>query len=41
LERMLKVYLRHRHPLETFQAFTGRHDVGRLQELFSQDVATP
>ncbi len=41
LERMLKAYLRHRHPQETFQAFTIRHDLGRLQELFSQDSAIP
>jgi ferredoxin-nitrite reductase len=39
LERMLKAYLRHRHPQETFQTFTIRHDLGRLQELFSQDSA--
>jgi len=37
LERMLKAYLRHRLSRETFQAFTLRHDLGRLQELFSQD----
>ena len=37
LERMLKAYLRHRQSRETFQAFTLRHDLGRLQELFSQD----
>jgi hypothetical protein len=34
---MLKAYLRHRLSRETFQAFTLRHDLGRLQELFSQD----
>lgn len=38
LERMLRVYLRDRHPGETFQAFTSRHDLGRLQELFSDDT---
>ncbi len=35
LERMLRVYLRDRHPGEAFQSFTSRHDLGRLQELFS------
>lgn len=37
LERMLKVYLQIRHPDENFQAFTARHDLGRLQELFSEN----
>ena len=37
LERMLKVYLQTRHPGEGFQAFTARHDLGRLQELFSEN----
>ena len=36
LERMLRVYLRDRHPGEAFQSFTSRHDLGRLQELFSE-----
>ena len=35
LERMLKTWLRVRTPGESFQQFTARHDVGRLQELFS------
>ncbi|HTI68710.1 MAG TPA: NirA family protein [Candidatus Limnocylindria bacterium] len=35
LERMLKIYLKVRAPGETFQQFTHRHDVGKLQELFS------
>ena len=37
LERMLKVYLQIRNPGESFQAFTARHDLGRLQELFSEN----
>ncbi|HXG47656.1 MAG TPA: NirA family protein [Methylomirabilota bacterium] len=39
LERMLKAYLRHRHPGEDFQSFTRRHDVGRLQTLFTEEPA--
>lgn len=35
LERMLRVYIQARSPGETFTAFTRRHDIGRLQELFS------
>jgi ferredoxin-nitrite reductase len=35
LENMLKVYLNSRAPGESFQDFTRRHDVGKLQELFS------
>ncbi len=35
LERMLVTYQRLRTAGETFQQFTARHDVGRLQELFS------
>jgi hypothetical protein len=34
---MLKVYLQIRNPGESFQAFTARHDLGRLQELFSEN----
>jgi ferredoxin-nitrite reductase len=41
LERMLKVYLRDRQPGETFQGFTSRHDLGRLQELFSESPNRP
>jgi ferredoxin-nitrite reductase len=36
LERTLQVYLRLRQPGESFAAFTRRHEVGRLQELFSE-----
>ena len=35
LEGMFKTYLKLRAPGETFQQFTNRHDVGKLQELFS------
>jgi ferredoxin-nitrite reductase len=35
VERMLRVYLRERADNERFQEFTARHDLGRLQELFS------
>lgn len=35
VERMLRVYGRERSPGERFQEFTARHEVGRLQELFS------
>ena len=41
LERMLRVYLRDRHPGETFQGFTSRHDLGRLQELFADSPSRP
>jgi ferredoxin-nitrite reductase len=37
LERMLKGYLRYREPGETFQKFTQRHDLNRLQVAFSAD----
>src|SRR6185369_16982541 len=33
LERLLKNYLRHRQGNETFRQFTGRHELGKLQEL--------
>lgn len=36
LERVLRVYLERREGGETFAAFTRRHEVGRLQELFSE-----
>lgn len=36
LERVLRVYLERRQPGETFAAFTRRHEVGELQEMFSQ-----
>jgi ferredoxin-nitrite reductase len=35
LEKMLKVYLQHRTGMESFQAFTQRHDLNTLQRLFS------
>lgn len=38
LERILKNYLRHRSPGESFQSFTTRHDLRRLQELFDEAV---
>lgn len=37
MERILKGYLAHRNAGETFQSFTLRHEVGRLQEIFSGD----
>jgi ferredoxin-nitrite reductase len=37
LERMLNVYLQRRDGRETFQQFTTRHDVRRLQEMFSTE----
>lgn len=37
LEKMLKGYLRHRLPGETFQTFTVRHDLNALQAIFSND----
>jgi ferredoxin-nitrite reductase len=36
LERILHAYLQHREGRETFQEFTRRHDLRRLQELFSE-----
>lgn len=36
LERLLKNFLRHRQPGESFLAFTSRHDLGRLQELLGE-----
>jgi ferredoxin-nitrite reductase len=38
LERILKNYLRHRSPGESFQSFTTRHDLRRLQELLDEPV---
>jgi len=35
VERMLRVYMKQRNGRESFQQFTNRHEVGRLQELFS------
>jgi ferredoxin-nitrite reductase len=37
LEKMLKGYLCHRTPGETFQKFTARHDLDTLQAIFSND----
>ena len=34
LERMLRAYLKHRQGRESFQQFTARHELGRLQEIF-------
>jgi len=36
LERILLAYLKQRQGRESFQEFTRRHDLRRLQELFSQ-----
>jgi ferredoxin-nitrite reductase len=38
LERMLRAYLRRRQGRETFQQFTSRLDVGRLQEMFGAET---
>jgi hypothetical protein len=35
---MLRAYLQHRAGRETFQQFTSRHEVGRLQEMFSAEA---
>jgi ferredoxin-nitrite reductase len=37
LEKMLKGYLRHREPSESFQKFNQRHDLNTLQAIFSND----
>ncbi|HXP61653.1 MAG TPA: NirA family protein [Dongiaceae bacterium] len=37
LEKMLKGYLRHREPGQTFRQFTQRLEVGTLQAIFSND----
>ena len=37
IEKMLRTYLKHRAgKAETFQQFTTRHEVGRLQEMFAE-----
>ena len=36
LEKMLRAYLRHRAAGQSFQAFTGQHDLKRLQEIFDE-----
>ncbi len=35
IEQILKNFLKHRNPGETFREFTGRHDLNALQTLFS------
>ena len=37
IEKMLRGYLRHRESRETFLAFSTRHEVGKLQEVFSNE----
>ncbi len=36
VEKILRAYLRHRQPGESFQAFTTRHDVNSLQVFFQE-----
>ncbi len=36
IEKMLRAYLKHRQGKETFQQFTLRHEVGKLQEMFAE-----
>jgi ferredoxin-nitrite reductase len=36
VERVLRAYLKHREGRETFQQFTTRHDVKKLQEFFDE-----
>jgi len=36
LELLLKNFLRHRQPGETFRQFTARHELGKLQELLGE-----
>jgi ferredoxin-nitrite reductase len=37
LERVLRGYLKHRQGRESFQQFSTRHELGRLQELFDAE----
>lgn len=37
LEKMLRGYLKHRHPGETFLAFSQRNDLNTLQIIFSNE----
>ena len=37
LEKMLKGYLRHREGSETFQNFSNRHELNRLQVIFTNE----
>ncbi len=41
VESILRTYLRHRQPGESFLAFTTRHDIGRLQELLAETRPNP
>jgi len=36
LEKILRAYLKHRSGKETFQQFSTRHELGKLQELFGE-----
>ena len=36
IEKMLRKYLKHRNGSETFQQFSTRHEVGKLQEMFAE-----
>jgi ferredoxin-nitrite reductase len=36
IEKILRAYLKHREPGESFQSFTARHDVNSLQVLFEE-----
>lgn len=36
VEKMLRTYLKHRAARESFQQFTTRHEVGKLQEMFAE-----
>ena len=36
IEKILRVYLKHRQDKESFQAFTARHDLNALQTLFCE-----
>jgi ferredoxin-nitrite reductase len=38
LERILRAYLQHRQGHESFQQFSTRHDLGRLQEIFGGEA---
>ncbi|HEX7654405.1 MAG TPA: NirA family protein, partial [Verrucomicrobiae bacterium] len=38
LEQLLKNFLKHRQGKETFRQFTGRHELGKLQELLGETV---
>jgi len=37
LERLLRTYLKHREGRESFQQFSTRHEIGRLQEMFTNE----